>query len=95
MSLTFDEVKHIAELARLQLTDDEMGRYQHQLSDILDYAGRLQQLDTSQILPTSSMLVEQLSLRKDSISDSLTVQELLANSPQTEENQFKVPPVME
>jgi aspartyl-tRNA(Asn)/glutamyl-tRNA(Gln) amidotransferase subunit C len=95
MSLTLEEVKHIADLARLQLTDEEMQRYQHQLSDILDYAARLQQLDTSHIPPTASMLVESLPLRADEAVPGLTVDELLKNAPQAEQRQFRVPPVLE
>ena len=49
MKLTLEEVTHIAELARLQLTEQEMVRYAEQLSDILDYAARLQSVDTSGI----------------------------------------------
>ena len=95
MSLTLDEVKHIADLARLQLTDEEMQRYQQQLSDILDYAARLQTLDTSHIAPTASMLVERLSLRADVAAPGLSIEELLKNAPLAEERQFRVPPVME
>ena len=47
MSLTLEEVEHIAELARLELTDEEKERYRQQLSAILDYVARLQALDTS------------------------------------------------
>ena len=95
MSLTLDEVKHIADLARLQLTDAELQRYQQQLSDILDYAARLQQLDTSHIPPTASMLVERLPLRADQSAPGLGVDELLKNAPQAEQDQFRVPPVLE
>jgi len=95
MSLTLDEVKHIADLARLQLTDEEMQRYQQQLSDILDYAARLQQLDTSHIAPAASMLVERLPLRPDEAAAGLTLDELLKNAPLAEQRQFRVPPVME
>ena len=51
MSLTLEEVEHIADLARLRLTDDEKARYRQQLSAILDYVVQLQELDTSGILP--------------------------------------------
>lgn len=95
MSLTLDEVKHIADLARLQLTDEEMQRYQQQLSDILDYAARLQQLDTSHIAPTASMLVERLPLRPDEAASGLTLDEIFKNAPLAEQRQFRVPPVME
>ena len=95
MSLTLDEVKHIAELARLQLTTEEMQCYQQQLSDILDYAARLQQVDTSHIPPTASVLAVRSPLRPDQPAVSLPVDELLRNAPQVELNQFRVPPVIE
>ncbi len=56
MSLTLAEVEHIADLARLRLTEDEKARYRQQLSAILDYVAQLQALDTSGIPPTSSVL---------------------------------------
>ena len=57
MSLTQAEVEHIAKLARLELTQEELARYREQLSAILDYAARLRELDTSQIPPTTSVLL--------------------------------------
>ncbi len=54
MSLTLDDVRHIADLARLRLTDEEMLKYREQLSAILDYAARLSAVDTSAIEPTKS-----------------------------------------
>ena len=56
MSLSLEEVRHIAKLARLQLSPEEESRFQNQLSDILDYAQRLQEIDTDHIPPTASVL---------------------------------------
>jgi aspartyl-tRNA(Asn)/glutamyl-tRNA(Gln) amidotransferase subunit C len=95
MSLTLEEVKHIAELARLELTNEEIQRYQQQLSDVLDYAVRLQQVDTSQIAPTASVFSERSPLRVDQPAAGLPVEVLLANAPLAEDNQFRVPPVIE
>lgn len=95
MKLTLQEVEHIAQLARLDLTPEEKERYQQQLSAILDYAARLQQLDTAGIAPTASVLPPQSVLRPDVPAQGLTTQALLANAAQVEQNQFKVPPVME
>ncbi len=95
MSLTLTEVEHIAELARLKLTDEEKSRYREQLSAILDYAARLQSVDTSEIPPTSSVLPARSVLRADQPRPSLAVEALLSNAPQIEENQFRVPPVLE
>lgn len=95
MKLTLEEVEHIAELARLQLSEAEKSRYREQLSDILDYAARLQALDTSGIAPTSSVLPERSVLRADQPRPGLSVDELLRNAPAADKNQFRVPPVLD
>ena len=95
MSLTRKEVEHIADLARLDLSETEKQKYQEQLSAILDYAARLQQLDTSGIPPTSSVLAPHRILREDVPADSLPRQETLANAPAIKDDQFQVPPVFE
>jgi aspartyl-tRNA(Asn)/glutamyl-tRNA(Gln) amidotransferase subunit C len=94
MSLTRKEVVHIAKLARLELSG-EIERYQHQLSSILEYADRLKELDTSQILPTSSVLPARSRFREDIPIESLPVEKLLQNASQSEKDQFKVPPALE
>jgi aspartyl-tRNA(Asn)/glutamyl-tRNA(Gln) amidotransferase subunit C len=95
MSLTLAEVEHIAELARLELTDEEKARYREQLSDILDYAARLQTVDTSQISPTASVLAKRSILRADVAVEGLNIDQALKNAPSSAEHQFRVPPVME
>jgi aspartyl-tRNA(Asn)/glutamyl-tRNA(Gln) amidotransferase subunit C len=95
MTLTLSEVEHIAQLARLELTDEEKELYRQQLSAILEYASRLQKLDTSQIPPTSSVLPPRSRLRPDVSAPSLAVKDILRNAPQAENDQFRVPPVME
>jgi len=95
MSLTLAEVEHIANLARLELTPEEKERYRQQLSAILDYARRLQQVDTAGIAPTSSVLPARSRLREDQNAPSLSPAELLANAPRSENDQFSVPPVIE
>ena len=95
MSLTQEEVEHIAELARLLLSEEEKSRYREQLSAILDYAARLQELDTREIAPTSTVLAKRTFLREDVVQPGLTVKEALSNAPRSEQDQFRVPPVME
>ena len=95
MSLTSKEVAHIAELARLDLTPEEMARYREQLSAILDYAARLQELDTASIPPTATVLATRTPLRPDEPAPGLSTQRLLENAPRAEDDQFRVPPVME
>jgi aspartyl-tRNA(Asn)/glutamyl-tRNA(Gln) amidotransferase subunit C len=95
MSLTLEEVEHIANLARLHLTDGEKARYRQQLSAILEYIAQLQSLDTSGILPTSSVLPPRSVLRPDEPLPGLSTESLLSNAPQVESDQFRVPPVLE
>jgi len=95
MPLTLEEVKHIATLARLELSDAELARYREQLSAILDYFRKLQELETVDIPPTSSVLAASAPLRADELRPGLSLEALLANAPQTEQEQFKIPPVFE
>ena len=95
MSLSLEEVNHIADLARLQLSEAEKELYRGQLSAILDYAARLQALDTAGIAPTSTALPPRRVLRPDEPRPGLALQALLRNAPQVEQEQFRVPPVLE
>jgi aspartyl-tRNA(Asn)/glutamyl-tRNA(Gln) amidotransferase subunit C len=95
MSLTIEEVEHIADLARLHLTDGEKARYRQQLSAILDYVAQLQALDTSGIPPTSSVLPPRSVLRPDEPHPGLSTESVLSNAPQVKSDQFRVPPVLE
>jgi aspartyl-tRNA(Asn)/glutamyl-tRNA(Gln) amidotransferase subunit C len=81
MALTRTQVQHIAELARLQLSDDELNRMTEQLSAILDYAARLNELDTEAIPPTASVVPLENVMREDAIAPSLPRQAVLANAP--------------
>ncbi|MDO9546818.1 MAG: Asp-tRNA(Asn)/Glu-tRNA(Gln) amidotransferase subunit GatC [Pelolinea sp.] len=95
MSLTLQEVEHIALLARLELSTEEKRLYQQQLSDILDHVAQLQKLNTGDISPSSSVLPPRSRLRADTAKEGLAPDQMLLNAPDVEENQFKVPPVLE
>ena len=95
MTLTIEEVEHIANLARLQLSPEEQARFREQLSAILDYVARLQELDTRGIPPASGNISGNSVLREDQPRPGLSTQELLSNAPQVEKGQFRVPPVFE
>lgn len=95
MSLTIKEVEHIAELARLDLSEAEKEQYRQQLSAILDYAQRLQEVDTSSIPPTSSVLPLSTELREDIPQPGLSKKDTLSNAPDQKDGQFKVPAVFE
>ncbi len=85
VALTREQAAHIAELAKLLLTDQELDTMARQLSDILDYAARLNALDTSAIAPTASVIPNQNVMRPDVVQPSLTREEVLANAPDTDE----------
>ncbi len=95
MPLSLKEVEHIADLARLELTDEELARYREQLSAILDYFTQLRELDTADIPPTSSVLPPRSALRQDEPHPGLSLEDLLRNAPDAEADQFRVPPVLE
>ncbi len=84
MSLTREQVAHIAELAKLELTPDEMEQMARQLSEILDYAERLNQLDTDAIAPTASVIPNQNVMRADAVTPSLPRAQVLQNAPDTD-----------
>lgn len=95
MSLTIQQVEHIARLARLELTDEQKEHYRGQLSTILDHIAKLQELDTRDIPPTVSGSLSEMPLRPDEPRPGLTTDALFANAPETDGHQFKVPPVFE
>jgi aspartyl-tRNA(Asn)/glutamyl-tRNA(Gln) amidotransferase subunit C len=95
MTLTIEEVRNIAFLARLRLTPEEEGRYAEQLSAILEYAARLQEVDTSHIPPTASVLPLKAPLREDLPRPSIPRDRILSNAFATDKGMFQVPPVLD
>ncbi len=95
LSLTPEEVRHIARLARVGLSDDEVARLQGQLSQILDYFQRLQQVDTGDLPPTAHTLALHNVMRDDEPKPSFDKEEVLANAPRREEDLFRVRAVLE
>jgi aspartyl-tRNA(Asn)/glutamyl-tRNA(Gln) amidotransferase subunit C len=95
MKLSRQEVVHIALLARLGLTEEELGRFTEQLSNILENFKVLQQLDTSDIPPTAQSIALQNVSRADEVESSFPQSEILANAPHQEEGHFRVRAVLE
>ena len=95
MALTHEQVRHVAELAKLELTDAEVDLFREQLSAILDYAARLDELDTEQIPPTAGVLPLQNVWRVDVERPSFPRDEMLANVPQVEGTFVKVKAVLD
>lgn len=95
MELSRAEVEHIAELARLGLTEEEKEKFRRQLSAILEYAERLQQLDTEAIPPTATVLPLQNVMRPDEVAPSFPREDILANAPDAAEGCFRVRAILE
>ena len=95
MSLTPEEVKHIARLARVGLSDDEVARFQVQLSQILDYFERLREVDTEKLPPTAHTLAMHNVMRDDEPRPSFDKEDVLANAPQREDDLFRVRAILE
>ena len=95
MAISREQVKQVAELARLGLGDDEVDRFQQQLSQILGHMQALDAVDTSAIPPTAQVIPVSSVMRDDAVRPSLPVEEVLRNAPRREGNFFRVPPVLE
>ena len=95
MSLTLDQVRHVAQLARLALTPEEEQRYQTQLSAILEAVEKLKALDTSAVEPTSHAVDLVNVMRDDEVTACLPPDAALANAPDPSGELFRVPRIIE
>ncbi len=88
------DIEYVARLARLSLTESEKERFRKDLAEILAYVGKLNQIDTELIPPTSHVLSVQNVFRDDEVLPSLPKDVVLANAPQKKEGLFKVPKII-
>ncbi len=95
MKITQELVDHVARLARLDLTGEEAVRMQVQLGDILGYISLLDELDLSDVPPTSHVVEMVNIMRDDEVKPSLPLEKGLANAPAREGTAFKVPRIIE
>ena len=95
MALDRAEVEHIAALARIGLSDEELQTFRQQLSNILQQFELLRQLDTTSVSPTGHAIDLQAVMRHDVPADSLQPEEVLGNAPRREGNLFRVKAVLE
>jgi len=93
--LTLDQVRHVALLAALELSDDEANALRDELGAILDYMVALESLDVSGVEPTFHPLNMAASLRSDHLQPSLSREQALAAAPESEQGAFAVPKVLE
>ena len=94
MALTGEDVRHVARLARLSLTDEEIELFTRQLNDILAYVAKLQELDTSGVAPLAQVMPLANVMRDDAVQPGLERELSLDNAPAREEGSFLVPRVI-
>ncbi len=92
MAITRDEVLHVARLARLALTDEEIERLTEQLGAILDAVGKVSELDLTDVPPTSHPLDLVNVWDEDEPRPSLPLDDVFANAPERDGDLFRVPP---
>lgn len=95
MSVTKNEVKKIAELAKLKFSDSELDNFTHQLNDILKYMEKLNQLNTDNVEPLSHPVENTNVFREDKLKPSIKTEDALKNAPLADESFFKVPKVIQ
>lgn len=94
MAVSKKEVEHIAELARLELSEQEIESYTTQLNKILEYMDKLRELDTENVIPLSHPIEGTNVFREDEVKPSIDREEALKNAPSKDEEFFKVPKVI-
>lgn len=93
-AITRDDVAHVARLARLDLNDEELERFTGQLAAVLAHAEDVAALDLSPVAPMAHPLPLQNVLRSDEVRSGADRDEVLAQAPAAESNQFRVPPIL-
>lgn len=94
-TITTDDVKHIANLARLEFNEEEIQQFTDHLTRILDYIGKLNELDTTDVPPTSHVLPIRNVVKEDAVKPSYDRELVLATAPAVEAGYFEVPKVIE
>jgi aspartyl-tRNA(Asn)/glutamyl-tRNA(Gln) amidotransferase subunit C len=95
MKLSYEQVKHIAWLARLGISEGEVEKFSLQLSNILENFEILKQVDTANVPPATHTIPLQNIFRKDDVADSYSQAEILSNAPKQAEKCFKVQAILE
>ncbi len=95
MSLTREQVLHVAKLARLTLTEEEVGKFAGQLSAILQHAEQVMALAAEDVPPTSHAIPIKNVFRPDVAGECLTQEKALSTAPESEQGRFKVPRIIE
>lgn len=93
--ISTDQVKHVAHLARLAITEEEANCFTQQLDKIITFAEQLNEVDTENVEPTSHVLEIKNVMREDVAKPGLPNEEVLKNAPDHQDGQIKVPPIIE
>jgi aspartyl-tRNA(Asn)/glutamyl-tRNA(Gln) amidotransferase subunit C len=92
--LTRDEVAHVADLARLELTEDELELFTGPLAEVLDHAADVASLDLTGVAPTAHAMAVSNVLRPDEVRPGLDRDEVLEQAPSVEDHRFRVPRIL-
>lgn len=95
MSISREEIKHIANLSRLNVSDSDLDKYAETLSNIVDMANEISKLNTDDVKPTSHILENVNVFRKDEVSPSYSREKILENAPTKESGCISLPKVVE
>ncbi|MGZ0084334.1 Asp-tRNA(Asn)/Glu-tRNA(Gln) amidotransferase subunit GatC [Caldibacillus thermoamylovorans] len=93
--ISLEQVKHVADLARLAITEEEAEMFTKQLDAIITFAEQLNELDTENVPPTSHVLDMRNVMREDIPEPGLPLEEVLKNAPDQQDGQFRVPAILE
>ena len=94
LKISLEQVRHVAKLARLSLTDEQSERFAGQLESILEYVAKIEQVDVKGVEPMAHVLPMKNVLREDVVGESLPVEEVLKNAPDRDGPFFKVPKII-
>jgi aspartyl-tRNA(Asn)/glutamyl-tRNA(Gln) amidotransferase subunit C len=95
MSVTTEQVRHIAKLARIAMSDEELERFVPELNNILGWVEQLGEVDTEGVEPLATVIEQKLRLREDKVIEGDCRDDILANAPAAEHGFFAVPKVIE
>ena len=95
MSVSTEQVRHIAKLARIAMSDEELDRLLPELNNILGWVEQLGEVDTDGVEPLATVIDQKLRLRDDVVNDGNIRDDVLANAPEAQHGFFAVPKVIE
>ncbi len=93
--ISMEQVKHVAHLARLAITEEEAAQFQHQLDQMISFAEQLNELDTDQVTATSHVLDMKNVMREDVSKPGLPIEEVVKNAPDSEDGYIRVPAIID